>query len=211
MFKFIIFDLDGVFVRASWEGLFEAYKAIFLVENKDWKKFFKNIEEFKKWWNPNWPENLGKIGITDYKKSNKIFYEVVKPYFYLMNWVDSFLDKASKDYEIAIFTNREKSSALEDLDPIAHYFCMIVTADDVTKLKPHPEGVELILKKMKFRAKDTLMIGDRPEDLLAGRAAGTKTGAVIWVHGMGLDEDFAVLDFKPDFVFRTVEDFLEKL
>ena len=46
-------------------------------------------------------------------------------------------------------------------------------------------------------------------DILAGKAAGIKTGVVIWKHGLGTDEDFDKLD--PDITFRTRQDFLRKL
>ena len=59
---------------------------------------------------------------------------------------------------------------------------VLITADDVTNGKPHPEPVLKALADLGLaeRAAEVLFVGDSPHDLVAGRAAGVKTAAVAW-------------------------------
>ncbi|MBU1091532.1 HAD-IA family hydrolase [Patescibacteria group bacterium] len=211
MLKLLIWDVDGVLVRASWEGIFEAYKALIKAEGKDYRSFFNNIDEMKKWWNTDWHENEKRIDIKDIEKSHKIFYDIASRYIHLLPWTENILEKLLKKYKMAILTNRHSSSALKQIGPVAKFFEVIIGAEHLEKLKPNSEGVRIILMETKIARKDALMIGDMPADLIAGKTADTKTGAVIWEYGLGTDEDFAKLDFKPDYIFRTPFDFLKQL
>lgn len=190
-------------MRTSWEGLFEAHKGLIRAEGKDFRMFFEDINEFKKWWSPNWRENEREIGIKDLGAAHQIFYETVGRYLCLLPWTKNVLEKLSKKYEMAVLTNRHRANAMGQLSPVAHYFEIIVGAEDIQNLKPHPEGVKLILEKTKILPEETLIIGDMSADLQAGKLSGTKTGAVIWEYGLGIDENFAKLDFEPDYIFRT--------
>ena len=210
MIKLIIFDLDGVLVHASWKGMFEAYKAVIKWKGKDYRTFFKDFEGFKKWWTADYTDNEKRIGITteELKKAREVFYQTVSPHFYLMKWTCRVLNKLSHRHEMAILTNRNRKTTLEHIRPVKDYFKIIITADELNgKLKPDPFGINLILKQTGFNPEEVIMVGDRPEDLLAGVAAGTKTVAVIWEHGLSCDKDFDGL--KPDLVLRCVEDFCE--
>ncbi|MCF7836002.1 MAG: HAD-IA family hydrolase [Candidatus Marinimicrobia bacterium] len=209
--KLIIFDVDGVLVKGSWPGLFAAYKALIANEGKDYRDFFKDIEEMKKWWNPNWKENEKRIDVKDTEKAHQIFYDVAAKYVHLLSWVKPTLKRLAKKYRMAVLTNRHTQSAMKQIGPVADFFEMIVGADQLQSLKPNPEGVRIILDKLKVRYDDALVIGDMPVDLIAGKKAGTKTGAVIWSDGLGAEEDFNAMDFKPDFIFRSPFCFLRQL
>ena len=50
---------------------------------------------------------------------------------------------------------------------LAGYFEIILSRDDVAYLKPHPEGLELALKKLCVPAERTLFVGDSLNDILA--------------------------------------------
>ena len=59
---------------------------------------------------------------------------------------------------------------------------VLVTANDVTHGKPHPEPIHRALEQLGLaHARDAvLFVGDSPHDLVAGRAAGVKTAAAVW-------------------------------
>lgn len=83
---------------------------------------------------------------------------------------------------------------------------VVVSADDVERGKPHPEPVlrALDLLGLEEEAARTLFVGDSPFDLRAGRAAGTKTAAVLW-GPFPLD----VLEAEgPDYIVRSPADIL---
>lgn len=106
-------------------------------------------------------------------------------------------------YKLGIIT----SSRREALAPLDHsllteHFDVIVTRDDVTELKPHPEGILLALRALNSDPGKTLMVGDTPMDMLAGKAAGTQT-----VGMLSSTENEAVLkNACPDMLFSSLSD-----
>ncbi len=58
------------------------------------------------------------------------------------------------------------------------YFDPIITPDEVTHGKPHPESLEQLQALTGLAAKDILMVGDTPFDLNMARAAGVPSLAV---------------------------------
>ncbi|MEO8223559.1 MAG: HAD-IA family hydrolase [Gammaproteobacteria bacterium] len=59
------------------------------------------------------------------------------------------------------------------------YFEEIVTAEDVTRRKPDPEGILLCMARMGLRAGETIYIGDTVADIRASRAAGLYAVGVL--------------------------------
>lgn len=57
---------------------------------------------------------------------------------------------------------------------------VLVCADTVSNPKPHPEPVLQAMARLGTAPSETLFIGDSIHDLHSGRAAGARTGAVLW-------------------------------
>ena len=82
---------------------------------------------------------------------------------------------------------------LESLDGLQH-FQAIIGGDSVKTKKPHPEGLGLILKKLKVSPDEAVLIGDSPVDIETGKRAGVYTCVVN--YGLGLPEEIAAA--SPD-------------
>ena len=82
---------------------------------------------------------------------------------------------------------------LESLDGL-QYFQAIIGGDTVKTKKPHPEGLDLILKKLKVSPDEAVLIGDSPVDIETGKRAGVYTCVVN--YGLGLPEEIAAA--SPD-------------
>lgn len=201
----VIFDLDGPLVKASWRGLFESYKGVVEAGGKDWREYFRNFREFKEWWSPDWRQNDRNLGLATGKEYDRIFYEIYNKYAYLFHWVPAVVSELAKKHSLAIFTNRHRYDANKFIAPIKKHFKFIIGGEDVKNLKPHPEGIYLILQKTGEKKENTLIIGDMPHDLMAGRVAGIKTGVVKW--GLGKWKDLLAL--KPDYKFENYKDLLK--
>ena len=63
---------------------------------------------------------------------------------------------------------------------LLEHFEAMVTVDDVVHHKPHPEPVVRALSLLGAQPGETMFIGDAPADIGCGRAAGVRTGAVLW-------------------------------
>jgi pyrophosphatase PpaX len=90
---------------------------------------------------------------------------------------------AERGARLAIVTSKLHASAERGLVHCGFdlgLFGAIVGVDDVTEHKPHPQPVLRALELLGADAAGAVMVGDSPHDLAAGRAAGTRTGAVAW-------------------------------
>ena len=59
----------------------------------------------------------------------------------------------------------------------------VVCGDTIEKSKPHPAPIHLACHQLRVGASDTLLVGDDPRDLEAGRAAGAMTCAALYGYG----------------------------
>ncbi len=87
---------------------------------------------------------------------------------------------------------------------IEDLFEVIVSMDDVKKVKPDPEPILLALEKMHLEKEEVLMIGDNSHDILGGKNAGVRTAAVAW----SLKGEEFLIQFKPDYMLHQMTDLL---
>ena len=74
----------------------------------------------------------------------------------------------------------------------------ILGADDVKEGKPNPEPVNKILGIFRFKAEETLVVGDTTFDVQMGKNAGTMTCGVTYGNGSREsleDADWLIDDF----------------
>jgi pyrophosphatase PpaX len=104
---------------------------------------------------------------------------------------------------LALFTGVEKNMMEYTLTPfkISEFFEVRVTADDIKKSKPDPEGINLALSRIKASPKESMYVGDSPTDIVAGKAAGVLTGAALWSPENRGDPTTE----HPDYEFRSVQ------
>ncbi|GAA0589612.1 pyrophosphatase PpaX [Virgibacillus siamensis] len=86
-----------------------------------------------------------------------------------------------------------------------HYFETIITLDDVTHAKPHPEPIEMAMQDMNAMADSTLMVGDNQHDIDAGKNAGVQTAGVAW----SLKGKEKLLTYKPTYMLDDMMDLLK--
>ena len=123
----------------------------------------------------------------------------------LFSWVNIVIPILAGRHRLAILTNRHRKSAQKYLGRFEKYFELVIGGEDVKELKPSSEGIQLILKGTGAKKKETLIIGDMPDDILAGKSAGIKTGAVKW----GLGDWDELMAYLPDYSFEEYEHLLQ--
>ncbi|HET8900865.1 MAG TPA: HAD family hydrolase [Holophagaceae bacterium] len=86
----------------------------------------------------------------------------------------------SRGQAMAIATSKRRVPLLRQLEGFGWtgLFNPIVTPDEVTHGKPHPESLDLIMEMTGLGAEDLLMVGDTPFDLDMAKAAGVPSLAV---------------------------------
>lgn len=103
--------------------------------------------------------------------------DLMKPF----EGVDDLLrELRTRDQAMAIATSKRRVPLLRQLAGFGwtDLFDPIVTPDEVSHGKPHPESLDLILKLTGLTADDLLMVGDTPFDLDMAKAAGVPGLAV---------------------------------
>lgn len=112
-------------------------------------------------------------------------------------------EAARRGHPLALVTNKGRRTTAITLEKcgLAPFFRVIVTGDDVSRPKPDPEGIRLALTRLAAEASRSWFLGDSPVDILAGRAAGARTCAILWG---GVYDPAETLAAKPDAHCRTV-------
>jgi len=94
---------------------------------------------------------------------------------------------------------------LEELG-VANLFSMIVGFEDVSRHKPHPEGINLALSRLAALPRQTLVVGDSAADMEAARSAGCWSYYATW--GIPAAE-LRLEAVQADLVAETPDVFLE--
>jgi len=88
----------------------------------------------------------------------------------------------SRDFKLGIVSSKIRLGVERGLNlfAMAELFDVIISADDVTNHKPHPEPLLKALDKFDAAAHETIYVGDSIHDIAAGRAANMTTVAAAW-------------------------------
>jgi phosphoglycolate phosphatase len=92
---------------------------------------------------------------------------------------------ALADKRLAVLSNKLErlSCRIVELLQIAPFFAAVKGGDSYGVLKPASGGLVALIKELGQSPKRTLMVGDKPADILSGRGAGAHTLAVTYGYG----------------------------
>lgn len=99
--------------------------------------------------------------------------------------------------KLGVVTNKPLHFSQRILDALnlSSYFATVVGGDSTPEKKPHPAPVIKALSELRAEAKNSLMLGDGPQDVLAAQGAGVKS--CVAGYGYGFVEK--TMQLKPDF------------
>jgi len=87
---------------------------------------------------------------------------------------------------LAAITSRSARTSVRTLEQagLAPYLDLVLSAEDVTAIKPDPAPLRLALERLRVEPAAAVMVGDTDADILAGKAAGLRTiGVTYGFHG----------------------------
>lgn len=107
--------------------------------------------------------------------------------------------------KLALVTSTEGKNLAPKLQPlkasgIRDLLQVIVTADQVSRRKPAPDPLIECARRLSVEPSRMVYVGDSRMDIRAGRAAGTKTVAVL----TGVDDYASLRAERPDAIFESV-------
>lgn len=82
------------------------------------------------------------------------------------------------------------------------YMKTVVTFDDVSHAKPHPEPVLKAMAALGAEPEETVMVGDSPFDIEAARRAGARSAAVAW----SLKGERYLQAWRPDWMLHDIRE-----
>lgn len=108
---------------------------------------------------------------------------------------------------IGVVTTKMRASTERSLKHFAvdSYIEYIVSIEEVSRPKPHPEPIEKALSYFGTDPRQTLMVGDSPFDLLAAQAAGVTAIGVAW----SLKGAECLLQYPPVTVIHDMRELLQ--
>lgn len=109
-------------------------------------------------------------------------------------------------HPLAVVTSKLEVGARRALKfaQIEQCFATVVGIDHTAKHKPEPEPVWYALEQLGVSRDRAVFVGDSTHDMLAGRAAGVQTVAVLW----GPYSREELLPTAPDFMIAAPEELL---
>jgi HAD superfamily hydrolase (TIGR01549 family) len=173
--KAIIFDMDGVIVE-SHDAWYEAARGLMRMWGED-----LTMEEFNRrcWGIPfgsAWRRNG--MPIEDMKVAREM---LMGEYFKAFGKVRLFDGVTglfglleSKGIKTALLTNTPKWAAEKIMEKLGLEFDVMPDLSEM-RMKPNPDGIFFILKKLSIEKDEAAFIGDTRTDEEAGKAAGVKT------------------------------------
>ena len=92
---------------------------------------------------------------------------------------------SSEGHELYIVTSKPEKFAIEIVEnlKIVKYFKQIVGTKLELNKKGKSENIRYLVESMKLDIKDSIMVGDRQEDITAARDNGIQTIAVAYGYG----------------------------
>jgi len=111
-----------------------------------------------------------------------------------------------KGVKVGIVTRNCRSAVLKSSEKAGFVYDILLTRDDVKKVKPDPQHLWDALKLLGSKPEKSIMVGDHPIDVVAGKMAGMKTAAVLTLKTR---EDFQSV--APDLILNDVSGILDVL
>lgn len=208
--ELLIFDLDGCMVHTQPDIAVAAQKTAKAVANKDIdleaaygyigggarKAMMRMLGEEQQ----DLVDEATKYFVDYYSKNNC---EYSKVYDGVIDALSYFKGKV----HLAVATAKIRSATADILKKLGLYdfFEVIICDEDMTKMKPDPECINIILNRLNIRPEHAVMIGDMKTDVMAAHAAGAKGIAVT--YGYGKKED--ILSVNPDAVMDNMKELID--
>ncbi|MFX1417530.1 MAG: HAD family hydrolase [Promethearchaeota archaeon] len=214
-YKGIIWDLDGTIyditaaIKKAVDDVIEKY-SLTVNRNEIMEEVAHLIEEIQ-----NFP--VPKILLNSYEllKVNFLdgltFFKKIRIAIFLFNQFNKYKEAEStifegidklikllfnKKLEMAILTNNKSQYAEEVLEKfnLTKYFNTIIGFNEVSEVKPNPEGILKILDKWNIKPSEAIFVGDMSTDVDAGKAAEVKMVCVA----SGLAQKQTLQQHHPD-------------
>ncbi|WP_018924859.1 HAD family hydrolase [Salsuginibacillus kocurii] len=203
--KAVVFDFDGT-LADTLPNCIQAFQYVF----KTYDEKAYNDEEIKKMFGPSEQDIIRENLRSDHKEQAiEAYYETYtthhKEYVEDNKEITELLSYLKdKGYVMGIVTGKGRRSLDISLDMLgmSEMFDVIVTGDDVDRVKPDPEGVHNALAGLKTTPAEAMFFGDSDADMEAGLEAGLITVGVQWLP----HPQTKTYEYEPHYTLQSVQE-----
>ena len=218
--KFIIFDFDGTLVHTndviigSWQATYEHYLGRQVSRSQIEQTFGETLADTIRNRIPGAPVEEVKSYYRAWQEAHK------ESLVYIYDGIKELLaELRGRGCVIGVGTSRTASSLWNYLRQfgIDDSIDAVVTMDDVTRHKPHPDTALAVLAKMAGLGAgaeipgeilaDAVMLGDSRFDIGCASNAGIDSVLTIWGRPIG-EEEISTWDWRPTYVIERPSELL---
>lgn len=176
--KAVLLDWDGTLLD-SYAADSSAYLSMFRAMGISW-----GLEELTRHYSPNWYDvyraaNLHRKHWDEADRLWRAHYSGHRPK--LISGARRVLAQLRRRYRLGLVTSGDRDRVTRQLREfaLARLFAARVCSGDTAKKKPHPEPLQLAMRKMRLEPSACVYVGDTAEDLEMARRAGVRAIAVL--------------------------------
>jgi HAD superfamily hydrolase (TIGR01549 family) len=175
----LLFDWDGTLADSERLG-----RAAFDKCFAELGVSFSN-EIYDRFYSPNWYSIYAALGLprATWPRADELWrYHYGQQTAKLVKGAaETLLDLHGKGYRLGIVTSANEDRVSYEIDDaaMARIFEVVVCAEHIAHRKPHPEGLDIALRRLNCSPAQAAYIGDTPEDIEMGKRGGVLTIGVL--------------------------------
>ncbi len=200
-----MFDWDGTLVDSASLGLVAFQKSFAQLG------FPFQVDIYNATYSPNWYSTYEALGLPREKWQEADSLWLLHYGDQAAQLIDGVADTLKelhrRDYCLAVVTSGSESRVCREVDQseLQGVFDTIICNEHIVNKKPHPEGLELALERLKCHSTAAAYVGDAPEDIEMGKAANVLT---IGVHS-NYPSSTRLQDAGPDIYLDSLTELLQ--
>lgn len=181
MYKAVVFDVDGTMVDTE-DAVVEAKLKILAEKGRTMDR----TELLNKIWGKPRYKSFELLGIEDTPENHDKMTRYMLEFSYLIKFYDGIKETLRHLHDsgtrLGIVTSRIREELSYDITPsgLITLFETSICYEDSDEHKPHPEPLQVFLKKSGLNAEEVLFIGDTVYDMQCADAAGVHFGLALW-------------------------------
>jgi HAD superfamily hydrolase (TIGR01549 family) len=174
----MVFDWDGTLADSAHLGLVAFQKTF-----ADLGVAFQ-LDIYEATYSPNWYSTYEALGLPKEKwqmADNLWMQHYGQETAELIDGVaDTLLRLHRRGYRLGVVTSGTESRVCREIghSAISEVFQVVICNEHIVNKKPHPEGLEIALRRLNSQPEHSAYVGDAPEDIQMGKTANVLTVGV---------------------------------